>query len=426
MFSKVRWNIAVWFIGLSTAAYLIPTALALVLFYYGLTNAIDHELHVFLASFGHAIKEEEGMPELKDWTRDVETNPLRSLVSYQLFDRNKKLLEEHGPPGIPVFFDSTQQEVRRSHLCMRTRMTALEDDNEVIGYLQAQLPTTSRDEAVNELAIITSVVAPFVLLGLGWSSYLVSEKATVETRKTLMLLRQFVADAGHELYTPLSIVQAANDSMQKRVKAEGLPADELDVSQGALDRMEKMLEDLMLLSSIENPEDINLSKKALVSLGELVSNAASEFRAKFEKKNVALSSEIFADGSVYGDEISLTRMVANLLENALRYTDPGGEVNISVNRQGSMAQIKVADTGIGIPDESLPKIFDRFYRVDVSRSRESGGSGLGLSIAQAIAQSHGGSIAAHSKIGRGTTFTVTLSTANARSTRRKEDISKAS
>jgi hypothetical protein len=194
MFSNIRWRIALWFIGLSTAAYIVPTGLALVMFYSSLTAAIDHDLDVFMASFGHAIEVIDGKPVFRNWARVVQTHPAHSLVTYQLFDRNGKLLDEHFPPGIPTLFRN-RHEVTHNGLSMRIGMTALKEGQATIGYLQVQLPTKSRDDAMRELAIITAMVAPVVLFGLGWSSYLVSEKATAQIRQTNAMLRRFIADA---------------------------------------------------------------------------------------------------------------------------------------------------------------------------------------------------------------------------------------
>jgi two-component system OmpR family sensor kinase len=401
MFGNVRWRIALWFVGLSTAAYVIPTGLALWMFYISLTAGIDRELMVFMGSFGHAIKVVNGKPVLRDWARIVETSPAHSLVSYQLFDRDGKLLEAHFPPGIPTLF-KTETEVSEGGQTMRTKMTPLTDDGKLVGYLQVQMPTKTRDDAVSSLAFITAIVAPVVLFGLGWSSYLVSEKATVPIRQALEKLRQFIADAGHELYTPLGIVQAANESLSRVAGPAG--AVDAEICESALERMEKMLEDLMLLSTM----DATGKNQEVVNLAELLDGIVNEFGPKFERKGVLLSLAMASKGSTRGDSIALIRMFSNIIENALRYTEPGGQVNVALAKDAHKLVITVSDTGIGIPKECIPKIFDRFYRVDVSRSRSSGGSGLGLAIALAIAEAHEGSMEVESELGSGSRFSIHL------------------
>jgi signal transduction histidine kinase len=405
MFSNVRWRIALWFIGLSTAAYVIPSALAMIMFYVSLTGAIDRDLDVFMASFGHAIDVADGKPVLRDWARIVETDPKHSFVAYQLFDRNGNLLETHEPKGIPILIRKGN-EVSANGLTMRTKLTALREGSDTIGYLQVQLPTKSRDDAVRELALITLFVAPVVLLGLGWSSYLVSEKATVQIKQTLATLRQFIADASHELYTPLTIVQAANETLSKDANVARWGGSELEISENALERMERMIEDLMLLSTVDVP--ISAEDRKIVALTPLLENIINQFRPKFELKNVALTYSAITEGVVFGDAAELERVFANLLENSWRYTAPTGKVAVRLSQEKNSIKIEVSDNGVGIPKESLPNIFDRFYRVDSSRSRSSGGAGLGLSIAKAIVQSHSGSIEVTSEPGSGSTFSILL------------------
>jgi signal transduction histidine kinase len=205
---------------------------------------------------------------------------------------------------------------------------------------------------------------------------------------------------------PLSIVQAANESIARQLERLGMGSSEFQISESTLERMEKMLEDLMLLSTMENPAPRAINDT--ISVVSLVESVVNEFRPKFEQKGVAISLLINGHGSIRGDQTALHRMFVNVIENALRYTDASGAVQIHVIKEGHCLRISVSDTGIGIPDECLPHIFDRFYRVDASRSRSSGGSGLGLPIALAIAQVHHGKIDAQSKADTGSTFCITL------------------
>jgi two-component system, OmpR family, manganese sensing sensor histidine kinase len=394
-----------WFIGLSAAVYVIPTALAMMLFYADLTRAIDGELNVFMASFGHAINVIHGKPELRDWIRTLETNPPHSLVAYQLFDKDGRLLEAHGEPGIPILFKN-KKEVSSASLSLRSMWTPIKSNEQTLGYLQVQLPTKFRDEAVRELALITAIIAPVVLLGLGFSSYLVAEKATSSIIKTNNMLRRFVADASHELYTPLSIVQAANESIQRQFGPTGIETGDFEIAESAMDRMEKMLEDLMMLSTTEAPAKPALTEH--INLDGLLEDVVAEFQPKFHQKKVTLSLTVDQGGAVRGDLLSLHRLFSNTIENALRYTDPEGHVEVRLTHESHLLKVSVKDSGIGIPVESLPYIFDRFYRVDASRSRHSGGSGLGLAIASAIAHAHSGTIEATSAFGKGSTFTISL------------------
>jgi signal transduction histidine kinase len=150
------------------------------------------------------------------------------------------------------------------------------------------------------------------------------------------------------------------------------------------------------------------TKRVPIDLDKLVHNLLEEFDELFKAKGVELKGSTIQSAPIYGDPDSLKRLVTNLLQNALRYTEPGGSVVISVENTPRFAKLKVADTGIGIPADSLPRIFDRFYRVDKSRSRQAGGVGLGLSIVKAIVDAHKGKVEVHSKVDSGTVFSIML------------------
>jgi signal transduction histidine kinase len=408
MFSNVRWRIALWFIGLSTAVYIVPTILSVALFYFSLNNALDNELKLLTTSFGgHAVVLRNGKPTFRDWVRTLQTEPGRTPAAIQLFDVEGNLIEKWGHPeiGIPTFFRHTN-EVHENGQSLRVAVTSLKIDSKVVGYLQFQLPTTQRDIAVNQLAWIMTLVAPLVLVGLGFCSYLVSEKATVSIRNNNRMLRQLLADASHELNTPLSIIEAAAESQQWKMKNSDVSTRDLDLIISASERMSKIVEDLMLLSSLESPE-IQASTGE-VRLADVIEPVVALFAPKFERKGMRLTVNEIPDVAIDGDSSALEKLFANLIENAWRYTDTGGETSLKFSQDGHLVRTIVEDNGIGIADESLNSIFDRFYRVDKSRSRESGGAGLGLSIVKAIVQAHHGSIEVKSKVGVGTQFTITL------------------
>jgi signal transduction histidine kinase len=149
-------------------------------------------------------------------------------------------------------------------------------------------------------------------------------------------------------------------------------------------------------------------KSAPVPLDELIADAVQEFRPAFAEKKISLNVHALQPAVVQGDRDSLYRVFSNLLQNALRYTDSGGSVDINMANDSGQARVSVTDTGIGMSSEDLARIFDRFYRADKSRSRAAGGSGLGLAIVKSICEYHKGSISVQSVEGKGSTFTVKL------------------
>jgi two-component system phosphate regulon sensor histidine kinase PhoR len=145
-----------------------------------------------------------------------------------------------------------------------------------------------------------------------------------------------------------------------------------------------------------------------VNLATLVASVVETMRPVAEAKGLRLGLETTASAIVAGDEGRLRQVVYNLLDNSIKYTPEGGSVEVRVERRQDSVVLAVRDTGIGIPAEHLPRVFDRFYRVDRARSQEMGGTGLGLSIAHSIVQAHGGRITLESEPGKGTTCTVSL------------------
>ena len=147
---------------------------------------------------------------------------------------------------------------------------------------------------------------------------------------------------------------------------------------------------------------------AEVELDKLISNLSTDVEVLCQEKGLSFQLGQTQDLVVKGDEARLTELFMNLLDNAIRYTHAPGTVSLSLRREGQMAVVAITDTGIGILAEDIPLIFERFYRVDKSRSRTEGGSGLGLAICRYIAESHGGKIEVESRVGGGSTFSVWL------------------
>ena len=162
----------------------------------------------------------------------------------------------------------------------------------------------------------------------------------------------------------------------------------------------------MLLSKMESPQ--LKERKTNLEFDKLVNAVVEDCQALFEAKKIKLTSAKLEPSTVSGEPESMKRLLLNLLQNALRYTEDGGQVTVSLEHEGRNARLTVADTGMGIPEESLPKIFERFYRVEKSRTRAAGGAGLGLSIVKAIVDLHRGRIDVTSKVGVGTSFIVLI------------------
>lgn len=220
--------------------------------------------------------------------------------------------------------------------------------------------------------------------------------------------REFVANVSHELRTPLTTVKSyvetlLDEGMEDREMALRF----LRTVSGEADRMARLVNDLLTLSLIDAGR-LFLEREE-VHLPELVASVGEKFLERCQRKGVVLRTR-FAEGlpPVLVDAQRLEQALANLLSNAVDFTPAGGTIDVEVTASGEEAVIRVRDTGVGIPAEDLPRVFERFYRVDKARSRELGGTGLGLSIAREIVEAHGGRIELASRPGEGTTATILL------------------
>jgi signal transduction histidine kinase len=366
-----------------------------------LDYSIDEQLRVLASDFGHAIDLDGTKPHFRDWLRVVKTEPARSLAAIELFGADGVLLEHYGPPGPSSLIRSPDQ-IKN----FRVLVSPLTQNLRTVGFLQLAMPTAYRDDALQKLEYTLVLLAPFLLCGLGVTSYIVSDAATAPIQENLNMLKQFLADASHELNTPLSILQARAELLEKKLRRSNSELEDIQVMSSATERMEKIVSDLMLLAEIEGSMIDDAPETS--PLDHVLKQVADEFQPKFQQKGIALEQGDYPAVSVCASEECLHKIVSNLIENAWRYTETGGKVSISAGAEGQFAKIQVEDNGIGIPEHSIAQVFDRFYRVDKSRSRASGGSGLGLSIVKALVDSHKGRVDVTSKLGEGSKFSVFL------------------
>ncbi|HEV3332307.1 MAG TPA: heavy metal sensor histidine kinase [Bryobacteraceae bacterium] len=219
-------------------------------------------------------------------------------------------------------------------------------------------------------------------------------------------MRRFVQDASHELRTPLSVIQGEADVALSRERSAAEYKESLANIQDESRRLARLVADLLNLASADAGH-VQLRVEELY-LNDLLAECCRSVRPLAAARNIELECHSSHDVTVRGDEELLRRMILNLLDNAIRYTPPGGRVSAGVETQGSEIRIQVADTGIGIAPEASLHVFERFYRADKARSRQEGGFGLGLSIVKWIAESHHGAVELASQPGQGSTFTVHL------------------
>ncbi|MCX6635828.1 MAG: ATP-binding protein [Acidobacteria bacterium] len=219
-------------------------------------------------------------------------------------------------------------------------------------------------------------------------------------------ISRFTADASHELRTPVAIIRTTAELARSKPRSENEYAAALDRILSESERTSRLIEDLMLLARADAGADGMVLEP--MNLAGSVREACAEVRVLADAGQVRLAPGPLSDCSVPGDDHALRRLFLILLDNAIKYTQAGGEVRVSIRTENRMAVVEVRDTGAGISPEDLPHIFERFYRAAEDRSRATGGAGLGLSIAHWIAARHGGEILAESVPGAGSVFRVRL------------------
>ena len=218
---------------------------------------------------------------------------------------------------------------------------------------------------------------------------------------------QFVSNASHELKTPLATMKILIESLIYQPEMEtGLRTEFLSDINREIDRLSSIVTDLLTLVRMD-VKDVKLSRENM-SLAELVKDTEHLLKPMAEKRHQTLVLSLQDECDMYADRTKLQQVVYNLMENAFKYTQEGGQITVTLQKSGRDAVLKVKDNGPGIAAEHLPHIFDRFYRVDKARSREAGGTGLGLAIVHQLVMLHGGEIHVESEVGKGTTFTVEL------------------
>jgi signal transduction histidine kinase len=284
----------------------------------------------------------------------------------------------------------------------------LRNDNKLIGYLQLELSLKNVDGAIANFGETMAIIAPFLLFGFGLAGYFFSSIAARPVEESFYVLQRFMADASHELNTPISIIFANTESIESDLPDNESIKTRLHTIGRSAQRMNNLVGDLMLLAKMESTHV--LKDPTIVDLDKILAAVIGDFAESFKAKSIRLQEEGIQPIQIYGDAESLKRLITNLLQNALKYTDKDGTVKTSLAAIANGARLVISDTGGGISSENLPHIFDRFYRADPSRSRAAGGSGLGLSIVKAIIEAHKGKIEVESTLGVGTTFTVFLPT----------------
>ena len=330
--------------------------------------------------------------------------------SFEWFDLQGKLIQRMGKvfPNLPLDIEAVSDfdHEGENHIHSVTLPILKEETGEQIGYVRVNEQMDDFDETVFllDIGLGVGVIVAAVLSSAG--IFWLNRQAMQPIEESFARLKQFTADASHELRSPLMAISSNAEVSLKY--PEGMREDDREAMIAMLsasEQMRSLTEDLLLLARTDKVSPIRF---ASLNLSELLKSLVQLYHTQAEDKNVKLTTDLESELTLKGDSANLMRAFTNLIQNAIRYTPPGGAIHIKARQINDQVQVIVRDTGVGIAKVNLDKIFERFWRADRARNYNDGGSGLGLSITQAIVQSHRGRIAVTSTPGSGSCFTINL------------------
>ncbi len=404
MVDSIRIKLALWFVCMVMLLYSIDSIASVMVFKTNLMRSVDVGLEDLIAELRPSVKIVDGHPSLKNWYVEAKNNdPI--LATVQLFDAKGNALEQYGPDGVEQLFNGTLR-LRTDDKNLRSMYVKVDHKGKHEGFIQLQVSTKPQDDAIEQFFLVVMVVAPFIAAGVGICAYLFSGQAVKPIERTLLMLRRFVADAGHELNTPVATIEACLETLKDPGKLGNMSDDVFRMMERASERLRHLSKDLIVLARIEDPEAEMM--RTQVRIRDLCDTVVMELIPVARDRNIEIFVNPFPDITISAHAESILEIFNNLIDNAIKYSDEDGKVQVWIDQKDSYLTITVTDQGVGIPPDSLHSIFDRFYRVDKSRSRDVGGSGLGLSIVKAAVERHGGSVSVESEVGKGTTFRVIL------------------
>jgi two-component system phosphate regulon sensor histidine kinase PhoR len=230
-----------------------------------------------------------------------------------------------------------------------------------------------------------------------------------QLRRLENMRRDFVANVSHEIKTPLTAIKGFVETLQQgNVEKKQEKERFLGIIQKHVDRLDAIIEDLLALSRIEQENEKKEIKFESVKIVDVFQAAIQLCMPKAEKQSIRIDIDCEKDITAIFDPTLIEQAVVNLLDNAIKFSEPQSTIHVKFHRHEDEMIISVQDHGIGIAQKHLPRLFERFYRVDKARSRSMGGTGLGLAIVKHIAQAHGGHVAVESKLGEGSRFSIHL------------------
>jgi len=431
-FKALHWRLLLSYLTVMVAILGTSTVAIYEFFAHSLYEQQDRRLTILAQAAAHSLIQvkQQYQPEKQVYQadKDPQVNVFRRLDSdgdldipwqnlrepdqgVEWFDAEGKLVGNTGKffPDFsrhPGFETIRNGEIRRITIAA---YSLVEGQQKLEGYIRTSESTQEVEVVLSRLRWGLGLGSIFTLSITGIGGLWLTRQSLKPILQSFQQLKQFTADASHELRSPLTAIKTSVDVMRNHPERIH-PADEkkLAAIASATQQMSILVEDLLLLTRMD-AQTVTINQELIpIPLDEILEDLVDFLELQASEKEITLKSNLLTGVFVKGDGSKLTRLFANLLENALQYTPKGGTVTIFINRSDRFVIVGVEDTGIGIAPEHLKSIFDRFWRADQARSRRERGLGMGLAIAQAIAQYHYGEITVTSQLGIGSCFRVRL------------------
>jgi heavy metal sensor kinase len=456
-FRSLRTRLTLWYVLLLAIALAAFGAAIYVTLRHSLNEGLNDSVENRVELLSGLVVYESGAPSLAETISPKDPNADDTFV--RVYDATGELSFEQTPPEVTVDDNASgiasalagqvsRSDVDTSAETYRSLAVPLTVDGEVAGVLEVGESTSDVHDTLRTLLIILAIGYPGTLAFASLGGVFLASRALspidritqtarrisaedlgkrldlelpddevgrlartfdemiARLEEAFTRQRQFTADASHELRTPLT---AMKGQVEVALSKERAPADYRDVLRNVnedIDRMIRLVGSLLTLARADaRPTALQRER---VDVADLVQSAVAQVRVSAEARGVTILVEAGPAMSVEADEDLMLQLLLNLLDNAIKHSGAGSRVTCGWRVADGELRVSVGDTGGGIPAADLPRIFDRFYRVDKARSRADGGAGLGLSISRWIAQAHGGDITVESETNRGTTFTVHL------------------
>ncbi|MDR2018871.1 MAG: HAMP domain-containing protein [Syntrophobacterales bacterium] len=461
----IRWRLTIWYGAILALILVVFSSGVYVYFRNSLQKSIDTKIKSIAEVLSSSMTETHGNTVLGNFERYLENvlgrKPKGKFI--QIIDRSGKIgakMSDIETETVPTSFNTMERALRGEVVYEtlgakrpRLRMITLPiadgkaESKKVTSIVQVGTSLEDFDETMTKLLIVMIIGIPTSLSATVMVGYFMARKTlrpVDQLRKTavkisstnlderidignrkdelsrlaetfnamisrlkdaFLRINQFSLDVSHELKTPLTILKGETEVALRKDRGPEEYKKLLVSSLEEVDRMTRIIDDLLLLSK-SDPKDVRLNIND-IALRDLLMDVCMDMRIFAEKKEIELSINELSDVRLRGDELKLRRMFLNIVENGIKYTGKGGRVEVSSFVNDGYVQINVKDNGVGISEDDINYVFDRFYQADKSRRRE-GGSGLGLSISKWIAEAHKGSIQVESRPMKGSLFLIKL------------------